>query len=242
MSRWVRRAVLSGFLTLAGAAIGSAQTAPADVAPPAAQRYVCTGQTVGAGPLPPFAVALVVDAQGSVVSQTATWTLSRPDLLHSPAVGFDFAMAGGRVTPGARDARVLAFVALQPPPTAMSAEVLLLLGGVEIARQAWQGYTRTPETPPDAQGRRPRAFSGVIPFEAPEGVGQAGLRRLLASVGQQPGSLEVKVVGDDGSVIGDATYELAPSPIGDKATVGTTLAQAQAAAKSPATECRPLTE
>src|SRR5262249_12446614 len=162
-------------------------------------RYVCVGGDQGAGPLPPFQVSLVVAADGSITRQSATWGLSRADPQHSPAIGIDFAMEGGKVTRGARDARVLALVGLQPPPAAKTADVMLLLDGVEVARRPWRMFAErmaAPAKPPG--GAAPAFFVGVVPFVATDEAADAGLRRLLAQIGQHPASLEVRIVGDTG--------------------------------------------
>jgi hypothetical protein len=85
--------------------------------------------------------------------------------------------------------------------------------------------------------RRPAGFFGVIPFQATNDPSDAGLRRLLGTVGNQPATVDVRIVGDDGSVLADGSYDVANAPIHDQALVSAAVQRAQALARTP-TQCR----
>jgi hypothetical protein len=207
---------------------------------PTPERYACSSADPAAGALPPFAVTLIVDAAGAATFQGARWTLSRPDISHSPAIAFDYAMEGSGVTPGARGATVFAMIAFAPaPPKAKTADIVLLVGGAEVARRPWRMYAQnmaalSQNTDP---ARRPAGFFGVIPFQATNDPSDAGLRRLLGTVGNQPATVDVRIVGDDGSVLADGSYDVANAPIHDQALVSAAVQRAQALARTP-TQCR----
>lgn len=205
----------------------------------AGDRYVCVGGEKGAGPLPPFSVALIVSPNGAVSEQIASWSLSQPDIMHAPMISFDFAMEGNRLTPGAHRARVAALVGLQPPPAAKAADIVLLLDGAEVARRPWRMYAQNRAALASAE-KKPVAFSGVIPFVPESAPADDGLRRLLARAGERGGTLVVRIVGDDGTVIEEASYELGSSPIRDPAVVGAALAAVQTMAKTPAASCHKI--
>ena len=209
---------------------------------PTAERYACTSADPAAGPLPAFAVTLVVDGAGLASFQGARWTLSRPDISHSPAIAFDYAMEGNGVTPGARGADVFAMVAFAPtPPKARTADIVVLFNGAEVARRPWRMYAQNMAAMAQNAdpARRPAGFFGVIPIQATDAAADAPLRRLLGTVGDAPGTLQVRIVGDDGSVLADASYDVANPPIHDQALVSAAVQRAQALAKTPS-QCRKL--
>ena len=67
-----------------------------------------------------------------------------------------------------------------------------------------------------------------------------GLRALLAAVGQDGAELGVRVIGDDGSILGHAEYSAQQTPVHLKSTIDPLLAEALAKAKTP-TQCQKLT-
>ena len=205
------------------------------------QRYTCSGQERGDGPLPLFEVTLVVDANGAVSRQTATWALSRGDIFHSPAVGFDYAMEGDHLVSGARSIRVLAGIDLRSKSDAKTADIALRLDGVEVARRPWRMFSERMAAPPTVQGSAPVGFVGSVPFiPADDPAAEPALRRMMATIGGHRATLEVRVVGDTGVVLANGTYDVGPStPVNDPVRVSAVLQQAQAAAKTPA-QCRAI--
>ena len=216
-------------------------------AAPSLQRYACSGQQPGDGPLPPFEVTLIVDESGAVSSEMATWTLSRADIFHAPAVRFNYAMEGDHLLPGARSLRVMAAVDLSAKPDARTADIVLRLDGVEVARRPWRMFADRMKAAPPAvpgsagQGAEPVGLVGAIPFiPAEDPAAEPALQRMLATIGSRRAALDVQVVGDTGAVLADATYDIGPpTPPNDPAAVSAVLQQAQTAARTPA-QCRAI--
>jgi hypothetical protein len=61
-----------------------------------ADRFVCVGGA-DKGAFSPLTVRLVVDANGAIGFESASWTLSTTDVMHSPLSSFEYAMEGDRV-------------------------------------------------------------------------------------------------------------------------------------------------
>jgi hypothetical protein len=114
---------------------------------------------------------------------------------------------------------------------------VLLFNGQEMVRRPWRMFAQNMGQQSPDLAQRPVAFTGIVPTSPELGPVDDGLRKLLATIGHTPGTLEVKIVGDDASVIADGSYDVSQSPIGDAAVVGAALQQAEAAAKTP-TACR----
>ena len=77
-------------------------------------------------------------------------------------------------------------VSLQPAqPTAKTAEIVLLLNGVELARRPWRGYVQNMAALANAQ-RRPDAFFGIVPFFPTQDATDAGLRQLYWPASGRP--------------------------------------------------------
>lgn len=205
------------------------------------QHYACSGQQPGDGPLPLFEVTLVVDANGAVSQQMAAWTLSRADIFHAPAVAFDYAMEGDHIVSGARSARVMAAIDLHSTSDAKTADIVLHLDGVEVARRPWRMFAQRMATRPTVPGSEAMGFVGVVPFiPADDSAAEPALRRMLATIGSHRATLDVQVVGDTGAVLVEGTYDIDPStPVNDPPRVSAALQQAQAAARTP-TQCRAI--
>jgi hypothetical protein len=211
-------------------------------APASADRFVCVGGK-DKGVFSPLTVTLMVDANGAIGFQSATWTLSKPDLMHSPLIGLEYGMEGDHVVDAPAALRVTAAISLTPMPTAATADIVLLVNGVEKTRRPWRMYAQNIATLRSApEDKRPVGFVGVIPFSPVPAGADDGLHSLLASVGDASGgTIEVRIVGDDGVVLAAATYTMADPPVRDRSLVLAALRQALALAKTP-TQCQKLPE
>jgi hypothetical protein len=130
-------------------------------------------------------------------------------------------------------------VSLNPRPKSKTADVVLLYNGAEVVRRPWRMFATNMAAPPPTSGPAPTGFFGLIPFApASDPAADQSLRRFLATVGREPGTLEVRVVGDAGEVFGDANYPVgASTPITDQSQVDAALAKVRAAAKTH-TQCQ----
>jgi hypothetical protein len=218
---------------------GSLLTVSPSQAP--SDRYACVGGETP-GRLSPLTISLVVDGGGDVQSEDATWLLSAGDFANKPGIFLDFGMLGREVMPTPAGLRVFAMVGLQPPPKPTTADIVVRLNGVEKARRPWQMYAKALSSPsPPPSGDTPVSFYGVIPFVPRNGVADAGLKDLLSAVGQPKAVIEAQIVGDDGSVLADASYAVDQPPLRTQAAVDAVLDQALALAKTPA-QCRKLSK
>ncbi|HEY7851423.1 MAG TPA: hypothetical protein VIB82_00510 [Caulobacteraceae bacterium] len=200
------------------------------------ERFACVGGEIP-GQLAPFTVTLVVNSSGAVQRQSATWFLSNGDLAHGPGLIFDYGMMGRDVIPTPIGLSVVALVKLSPRPKAKAADIVLLLGGAEKARRAWQLYAKAISAPVDPT-KTPAAFVGGVPFY-PGGVDDVGLKAILAAVGHPGAAVEARIVGDDGGILADGTMQVDRPPARDAPTVSALLDQALALAKTP-TRCHKL--
>ena len=69
-----------------------ARAQPAEAASPG--HYLCTGGDV-AGHLAAVKVSVKVDETGAVLGTWATWSLGGGDIVHAPAVQFDYPVTNG---------------------------------------------------------------------------------------------------------------------------------------------------
>jgi hypothetical protein len=137
----------------------------------------------------------------------------------------------------------MAGVSAAAAPAATTADIVLLVNGIEKVRRPWRLYTQNMaalrSAPP---GKRPVGIIGVVPFSPVSSSADDGLRLLLAGVGQASAApLEVRVMGGDGAVLADATYSTTDPQVRDRALVLAALQQALALAKTP-TQCQKLSQ
>jgi hypothetical protein len=197
----------------------------------------------GGGNDDPVQVLLRVDPATGVPSDAdAVWALRSADKAQFPQVRIYFPLTkevvGGLPTAIA----VGAFVSTDPtPPKARTAAIVLIADGVEAVRRPWQMYAnwKTKMDQPVSgapAGSRPVGFFGVIPFSlrAEDGTPDPELARLFTAIGSgKVARLEARVVGDDGGVIEQATFDLTSAEVRDPAKIGAALRQAQALAQAP---------
>ena len=197
------------------------------------QLYQCSNQVLGKPP-PEVLVQLRADEAGAIDRIAAAWT-PPGDISQGPLVRFVYAIDGQRLLPTPRALSVIAMVRYTSAAMPKTAQIVLALNGTELLRRPWSGYAKSVASPlpPQAQGR-PIGFFGLIPISANGGDQDAGLRTLLADVGQPGAVIGVRIVGDDGSIIGQATYPVDRPAILDKATLEGAIAGAMEAAKIPA--------
>lgn len=165
----------------------------------------------------------------------AAWTLG--DLASGPSLVFLFPMQGELVAGRPTGLQVMAIVSAQPPPAATQAEIVLLADGREAARRPWKLYAQQRAALGAAPaGGKPVAFVGIVPFPLRTETGeiQPEMAALFAAVGDgRVKSIEVRVVGNDGSVLGRAVRVLEPAAIRDPVQVGAALRAAEAMAAAP---------
>ena len=148
---------------------------------------------------PVHCMTLIVDGRGAASRPgSATWTLSRPDFAHSPAIGFDFA-PGRPIGPGPATSDARVFRDGQPaasadgetredraPPQRRRAGPASVAG--LRAKRGCVGQHRST--------RRPVAFFGIVPFFHDPGCDGRGL--LQAAAGPRRGAsrsqIEVRIV------------------------------------------------
>ena len=107
-------------LVALGAALGLGHPARAEATDPAWDaQFLCTGGDV-AGQLAPVKVSIRVDAFGAVKGTWATWSLGGGDVVHAPAVQFDYPGSTGAPARWPDGLSVLAVAAMNPPPKAMT--------------------------------------------------------------------------------------------------------------------------
>jgi hypothetical protein len=190
-----------------------------------------------AGRISPLRVDLDVDSAGTVRLASATWTLLKGTLLNTPAVMVDYPLQGDVARRTPLGLSVFAVVATKPPPTAKAADIVLSLNGAEIVRRPWRLYARSRAA--GDPSKQAVAFAGQIPFfpSEPPASSDAQLAALLSAFGQDGKVLGVRIVGDDGSVLGEASYPIDQSTVHSKLAIDPLLAEAEAKAKTPS-QCR----
>lgn len=219
--------------------------------PPGDMR--CTGDTglVNPAGLPPpntcrggepdAAISVIMDvdpATGQRRSATVLWSLrdlgGRP---MAPRLGLAFPMQGDRVAGRPTSFQVLAVVSTDPPPPANHAEIILLADGREITRRPWRLYAQQKAALATRTGKPPPiAFVGIVPFAAlgDDGRLDEALAGLFARIGDSKiERIEVKIAGDDGSVLGQGVYDLRPRSVDNIDVVTTALHGAEALAAAP---------
>jgi hypothetical protein len=138
---------------------------------------------------------------------------------------------------------VFAIASDDPPPTAKTASIVLLADGVEAVRRPWRLYAERRAHMGDVPaGAKPVAFYGAIPFvlRAQDGSVDPQLAALFAAIGDgKVKQIEVKVEGDDGSIIGRAVYSLSPVSVRDPSLVAAALRDAIAKSAEPGHCARP---
>ena len=208
-----------------------ARAQPAGAASPG--HYLCTGGDV-AGQLAAVKVSVKVDETGAVLGTWATWSLGGGDIVHAPAVQFDYPVTNGAPDRWPDGLNVLAVVGMNPPPKAMSVRIVLSVNGVEKASRPWGLYAKAragiEAAPKDAVG-----LFGAIPLY-PDATNptDSGLVDVLHATGDPDAKLVVSIVGDDGAVLGTASYGIDQPAVRSKAKIDAALGEALAKAKTPA--------
>ena len=196
-------------------------------------RNVCVGEVPGSA----LSVRLFVDpATGAEQSAEAVWTLRGASPFEGPWLMLDYPMQKGVVGARPFGMQVVAGASLSPPPKAKSASIVVLADGVEAARLPWRLFSdRRAASGSIPAGAQAVGFYGVIPFsrtdltEAP-----TSLVELYARIGDGSARrVEVRVVGDDGSVLSKASYALQPAAVNDTRAIAAALAAARARAAGP---------
>jgi hypothetical protein len=193
-------------------------------------------------------VMLRVDpATGASRDADAVWSPRSVEKAQLPLVRIYFPLTRGVVGGQPSQMVVAAMVSTERGlPKAKTAAIVLIADGVEAARRPWRMYASqlasleraVAAAPP---GSRPVGFFGLIPapLRADDGTPDPQLERLFTAIGEgKVHRLEVRVDGDDGGVIEQATFDLSSAEIRDAAKVGAALSQAQALAQAPE-HCRP---
>ena len=224
-------------LVALGAALGLGHPARAEATDPAWDaQFLCTGGDV-AGQLAPVKVSIRVDAFGAVKGTWATWSLGGGDVVHAPAVQFDYPVSNGAPARWPDGLSVLAVAAMNPPPKAMTARIVLSVNGVEKASRPWGLYGKARASIATAP-QNTVGFFGAIPFYPDlANPADAGLIELLHATGESDAKLAVSVVGDDGAVLATASYGIDEPAVRSQAKVNAALSQALAKAKTPA-QCK----
>jgi hypothetical protein len=198
-------------------------------------HYLCTGGDV-AGHLAAVKVSVKVDETGQVLGTWATWSMGGDDIVHAPAVQFDYPVTDGAPSRWPDGLNVLAVAGMDPPPKAMSARIVLSVNGVEKASRPWALYASAragiAAAPKGAVG-----FFGAIPFYPDPATADAGLVQVLHATGDPDARLVVSIVGDDGSTLGTASYGIDQPAVRSRARIEAALADAMAKAKTP-TQCQ----
>jgi hypothetical protein len=204
--------------------------------PQSPDLYICGSEETATQP-PPLSVALSVDAAGSVQLARATWTVGDKDVMHSPVLLFDYPLMGDVPVPRPDLLSVVAAVRMLPPPKPMSARIVLLLDGVEAASRPWRRYADARASISQAP-KNAVAILGEIPFiPDPNNPADAGLTALLNAIGEPGHRVQVRVVGDDGSILADAAYPVDQPAVRAKARLDAVLAEALAKTKTLA-QCK----
>jgi hypothetical protein len=198
--------------------------------------YACSvGEIVN--PKAPIGVSLTVDSAGSIREAQASWSLT--PVSSAPPVVLSYPLLGDVASPNPLQMSVFAFVGVNPMPKARAASIHLFLNGVERTSRPWRLYAKQlAEVAQPHEGKNPVAIVGVIPFTPamPVNPDDDGLRGLLAAIGKDGDRLEVRIIGDDGSVLGRWTYLAEHSPVHSKLAIDPFLAAATVKAKTP-TQC-----
>jgi hypothetical protein len=206
---------------------------PARAQPAEPGHYLCSGGDV-AGQLAAVKVSVKVDETGAVLGTWATWSLGGGDILHAPAVQFDYPVTDGAPSRWPDGLSVMAVAGLDPPPRAMTARIVLAVHGVEKASRPWGLYAKARA----GSGAAPKNAVGVfgaIPFYPDQAnPDDAGLVQLLHATGDPDAKLGVSIVGDDGAVLATATYGIDQPAVHSRAKIEAALAEALAKAKTPA--------
>jgi hypothetical protein len=200
---------------------------------------------MGGAPDAPVQVQLRVDpATGKALGAQVEWRLrDAAGGQWAPTLTLYFPMQGEQVGGLPVSAVVGALAPDDPAPSAKAASIVLIADGVEAVRRPWRMYAQRRSQDADVPaGAKPVAFFGAIPFplRAQNGDADPQMAALFAAIGEgKVRQLEVKVEGDDGTIIGQAKYALSPSPVRDQALVSAALRDAEAKAAAPGHCARP---
>lgn len=203
---------------------------------PSGEPNVCVAEAKGS----PFTVRLYVDpATGERLGASAAMQLrDGTSGVMSPTLMLEFPMQKERVAGRPDGAAVIAVASLDPRPKSKTASIVILADGVEAVRRHWRMYAQTmaaPEPPPPSGGRAV-AFTGSIPFplRSENAVPDPKLVALFAAIGDgRVKQLEVRVEGDDGSVMSRAAYPITPADLPTTETIGMALQDADAKRVAP---------
>ena len=205
------------------------------VAAPSITPNVCIGGDRDA----PLQVRLYVDpATGERLNAEAAWTLRDPaGGEFAPSLLLVFPMQKALVADRPTLSVVLALVSETTPPAAKTVSIVLVADGREAARRPWQLYAQErakPSSPP--AGAKPTAFFGSVPFplRAQDGSPDPQLASLYAAIGDgRVKQLEVRIEGDDGTLIAHATFSLSSPAVRNGDMLAAALHDAEARSVAP---------
>jgi hypothetical protein len=199
------------------------------------ERYACVGGQTS-GQMSPLTVVLIVGGDGAVSKSRAIWIPPRSSGDHDSFIILRYALLGRDVGGKPFDLQVLAGASMTPPPSADAADIVLSLNGVEKARRPWSLYAQQIadfRSSPKHQA----SLLGIIPFSpSPD---DRGLNELLAAVGRPGTVIEVRVMGDDGSILQTGSFAVESPAVNTKARIDAALDEALTKAKAP-TSCQKL--
>lgn len=170
-------------------------------------------------------VTLTADGKGAVREARATWALTPGSVATGPSLLLNYPLVGDVAAPHPSELAVFAVVPTAPPPSAKSATIHLLLNGVEKIVTPWRLYAQQ-RAALEAQTQKPVAFFGIVPI-SPQTTHDAGLAAILSAVGEPGADIEVRIVGDDGSILGDAHYPVGAPLVRSKTVINSLLAEAK---------------
>lgn len=176
----------------------------------------------------PVTVALRVDpATGRALGAEAVLALHNRT---TPVLWLSFPMQQTKVAAFPAQLRVGVVVSLRPAPASKTAEVVVLIDGVEADRRPWLTYAQQVAAPPsDAE-----ALFGVIPFALRPDEKDVNARtdRMLVALGESAKRVDVRVIGE-GREIASAGFDLDLTQLRNEANIAQALLEAETKAAAP---------
>ncbi len=198
----------------------------------AGPQYACLGSPTPGQPSP-LGVVVLTDSTGAANKVLASWSLSRGDGLHTVRARIDYPMLGDKIIYPPAGIQLALTLGLTPPPAAKTADIVLLLNGVEKARRPWRAYAQQMAALANAPQKKVVGMFGIIPFNRT--AEDAGLTDFLTGLGAPGATMTVRVVGDDGSILQEASLPVADPPVRSQVAVDAALNDALTKAKTPTT-------
>ena len=212
-------------MRLAGLAVLPSLALGLCLADAAHAERVCTAPAAD----PAVSVSLHVTDEGMVEGGEVHWAVPNVRADQPSMVHIVYPLAGDRA--GSRPLSIITLNAVTGDDIVRSstASIEIVVDGMEEAVRAWDLYAQAVmqlnERPP-AEGIRKASFLGAVPFTPTyqDGKRDTDSSAALMHIGNGAHTLEVRLLGQDGLVLQDHTYQLFDMPTPPPSDVRTALA------------------